>query len=264
MSADRSLLQPCDPDPCGVHNESGRSELLFVADHAGLAVPSRLGTLGLDEARLSDHIGWDIGIHGVTEELARSVDATYVFQRYSRLVIDCNRRSGTPQSIAMVSDGVPVPGNAGVAEAERRARETEILLPYQRTIERLLDARGAEGRPVALVAMHSCTARLHSDGRDRPWQISLIARDDWRLGDALAEVLARESDLVVGINEPYVVDPVNDYTVPVHAETRGLPHVEIEIRQDLIADADGRRRWAELLGTAFPRALERMHASATR
>lgn len=264
MSSSMRLLRHDDVEPCGVENESGRSEVLFVSDHAGLAVPARLGTLGLDAAQLAEHIGWDIGIHGVTTELARHLDAAYVFQRYSRLVIDCNRRPGIPQSISTVSDGVAVPGNTNVDEDERRAREEEILVPYQRTIERLVDARGAENRPTALVAMHSCTHRLRGDGRDRPWHISLIARDDWRLGDALAEQLARHDELRVGINEPYVVDPINDYTVPAHALSRGLPYIEIEIRQDLIGDAEGQIRWARLLGDVFPRALERMHATTDR
>jgi predicted N-formylglutamate amidohydrolase len=33
----------------------------------------------------------------------------------------------------------------------------------------------------------------------------------------------------------------------VHGEARGIPHVEIEIRQDLIVSDAGQRRWAALL-----------------
>jgi len=41
---------------------------------------------------------------------------------------------------------------------------------------------------------------------------------------------------VIGDNEPYFVSDETDYTIPRHGEARGLPHVEIEIRQDLISD----------------------------
>jgi predicted N-formylglutamate amidohydrolase len=40
----------------------------------------------------------------------------------------------------------------------------------------------------------------------------------------------------------------------VHGERRGLPHVEIEIRQDLITQPAGQREWAERLGRLLPAA----------
>jgi predicted N-formylglutamate amidohydrolase len=50
---------------------------------------------------------------------------------------------------------------------------------------------------------------------------------------------------VVGDNQPYAVSDATDYGIPVHGEQRGIAHVELEIRQDLIADAAGRDAWAE-------------------
>ncbi len=44
-----------------------------------------------------------------------------------------------------------------------------------------------------------------------------------------------------------IVSDVSDYTIPVHAERRGLHHVLIEIRQDLIAGENGQRNWAARL-----------------
>jgi predicted N-formylglutamate amidohydrolase len=38
----------------------------------------------------------------------------------------------------------------------------------------------------------------------------------------------------------------------VHAERRGLHHVLIEIRQDLIGGADGQREWAARLAHLLP------------
>ena len=249
------LLQPGDPAPFGVENADGPSPILFVSDHAGRAIPLRLGTLGLDEAERARHISYDIGIYGVTTALAREMGAEYIFQPYSRLVIDCNRRPGLPQSVPLRSDGTVVPGNADLTEAARRAREVEILAPYQDQIDRTLRHRKAAGRPVALFAMHSCTDRLRSDPRPRPWQISVIAHRDWRLGTVLVDILRQGTDLNVGVNEPYVVDMAADYTVPVHAEATGLPYVEIEIRQDLIGDAGAQAAWARLLQPLFARAV---------
>lgn len=255
MNAKTTLLLPDDPPAFGIENPEGQSSILFVSDHAGRLIPKRLGTLGLDEAERSRHIGYDIGIYGVTTGLARNLDATYIFQPYSRLVIDCNRQPGKPQSVVEQSDGTVVPGNAGLTGDDLRAREEEILRPYQDLIGQTLRRRQAAGKPTALFAMHSCTDLLRSDPRPRPWQICVIADRDWRLGTALVDVLRAETDLIVGVNEPYTVDLQVDYTVPVHAEGKGIPYVEIEIRQDLIGDAKGQREWADLLTRLFPKAV---------
>lgn len=251
------LLQPGDPPPYGVENEAGASPILFASDHAGRAIPKRLGTLGLDEAERARHIAYDIGIYGVTSDLARELDATYVFQPYSRLVIDCNRKPGSPQSIMRHSDGTTIPANADVSPGEARAREDEILRPYHDRIERIVRARRADGRPTVLFSMHSCTALFGGESGPRPWPIMVMADKDWRVGNALIEVLRAETDFCVGVNEPYTVSEESDYTIPVHAEAGGLPYVEIEIRQDLIGDRDGQRNWSRLLRGLIPRAVDR-------
>ena len=66
---------------------------------------------------------------------------------------------------------------------------------------------------------------------------------------------------MVGDNEPYAVSDLTDYTVPVHGERRGLPHVEIEIRQDLIAEAAGQAAWAARLAQLLPEADARLRES---
>ena len=108
------LLDPDEPDPVAVQNPNGASEILLISDHAGRRIPRRLGTLGLGDADLERHIAWDIGIRDVTTQIADKLGATYIYQRYSRLVIDCNRRPGSSQSIMRaISDGTEVPGNRG-------------------------------------------------------------------------------------------------------------------------------------------------------
>jgi predicted N-formylglutamate amidohydrolase len=249
------LLSPEDPAPFYIENPDGSSPFLFVSDHAGGAIPQQLGDLGLDQAELSRHIGYDIGIYGVTTRIAQALEAAYIFQPYSRLVIDCNRQPGNPQSVVIASDTTIVPANANLTETELTARETEILAPYQEAIALELQARAASGRPTVLIAMHSCTDRLRSDNQWRPWEIAVIAENDWRLGDALVQVLQSNTGLNVGINQPYTVNMTMDYTVPVHAVANGIPYVEIEIRQDLIGDDAGQMEWSTLLTKLFPTAL---------
>jgi|SRR5690349_1915056 predicted N-formylglutamate amidohydrolase len=252
------LLGPDDPAPVILQNAAGTSPIMFLSDHAGLAIPRRLGTLGLDEAEIRRHIGWDIGILGVTSRLADRLDATYVYQPYSRLVIDCNRRVGSSQSIMTRSDGTDVPGNCGLGDADKSARDLEIMRPYHAAIDKLLDRRMADRVPTLILCMHSCTPRLAVAGQARPWHVGVIAHKDWRLGEPLLELLQAEQDLCVGRNQPYTVDMEMDYTVPVHCEGRGLPYVEIEIRQDLIGDARGQQAWAERLGRILPQVVDRM------
>jgi predicted N-formylglutamate amidohydrolase len=257
LNGNASLLQAGDPAAVGLENPTAKSPLLFISDHAGRAFPRALGTLGLDAPELSRHIAWDIGIYGVTTHLAGLLDATYVFQPYSRLVIDCNRRAGDAQSIVAVSDGTVVPGNSSLSEPERRKREHEILEPYHRAIERVLAERVVRRQPTAIFAMHSCTDRLKRDREQRPWHVGVIAETDWRIGDRLIELLEAETDYRIGRNQPYSINMEADYTVPVHCEARGIPYVEIELRQDLIGDTQSQREWARLLADIFPRALEK-------
>jgi predicted N-formylglutamate amidohydrolase len=104
-----------------------------------------------------------------------------------------------------------------------------------------------------LVMMHSFTPAMN--GMQRPWHAGVLYHQDTRFAHALLQALRAEGDLVVGDNEPYSVNRNSDYAVPVHGEGRGLVHVELEIRQDLIADAAGQQAWAERLERIF-RALQ--------
>jgi predicted N-formylglutamate amidohydrolase len=253
------LLGADDPPPVRVLRPEGRSDLLLTADHAGRAIPRRLGMLGLPGSELARHIAWDIGIAGVTERLAEALDATAILQAYSRLVIDCNRQPGLDSSIPVLSEMTAVPGNEGLEPAEREARRREIFLPYHERIAALLDGRCAAGRRTVLVAMHSFTPVFK--GIARAVEVGILYNRDARLAQVMLDLLRREGDLDVGDNQPYAVGDLSDYTVPVHGERRGLPHVEIEIRQDLIADAAGQAAWAARLARLLPEADAKLRDS---
>ncbi|WP_372018854.1 N-formylglutamate amidohydrolase [Pseudoxanthomonas sp. 10H] len=244
-SAPPALLQAGDPAPFELLNPDGASTWLFVVDHAGQAIPRALGDLGLPPGEIDRHIGWDIGIAGVARRLAANLDAWTVLQAYSRLVIDCNRPLDSPTLVVERSDGTAVPRNAALEAAARQARVREIFAPYHACIAQALDRRQAAARPTLLVTLHSFTPAM--GGIARPWHCGVLYHRDSRLAHALRDALLAEGDLVVGDNQPYAVSDTSDYAIPVHGEQRGLPHVELEIRQDLIADDAGQQLWAQRL-----------------
>jgi predicted N-formylglutamate amidohydrolase len=250
------LLAPDEPAPVRELRASGHSTLFLTADHAGRAIPRGLGQLGLPDRELERHIAWDIGIAGVTERLSAALDATAVLQTYSRLVIDCNRDPEVPSSIPEVSEMTEVPGNAGLSAAQRAARRQAIFEPYHARIEALLDARQAAGRRTVYVAMHSFTPVFK--GESRAMQVGVLYNRDVRLAAIMLELLRAEGDLTVGDNAPYAMSDITDYGVPVHAERRGLAHVEIEIRQDLIVDEAGQAAWAVRFERLLLAAVERL------
>ena len=250
------LLDAGDPDPVRVLRPEGGADFLLTADHAGRAVPRSLGDLGVPLGEWERHIAWDIGIAAVTERLSASLDAPAVLQNYSRLVIDCNRRPDWESSIPTISEHTEIPGNRGISATEREARRREIFDPYHREIAALLDRRAAAGRRTVLVAMHSFTPVFK--GERRGVEVGVLYNRDARLASIMLDLLRREGDLAVGDNAPYAITDTSDYTVPTHGEMRGLPHVEIEIRQDLIADPAGQDEWAARLTRLLPLADARL------
>jgi predicted N-formylglutamate amidohydrolase len=247
-----TVLDPDEPDPVTFDNEPGRSVFFLTCDHAGRAIPRRLDRLGLPDHETRRHIAWDIGIGGVGRRLSQLLDAAVILQTYSRLVIDCNRDPKVPSSIPEISETTEIPGNRGLTEAARTARVNAIFGPYHDTIAAALDRRAAADRTSVLVALHSFTPVFKSVAR--PWHAAVLYNRDARLALPLFELLNAEDGLVVGDNEPYRVTDLTDYTVPVHGEGRGLPYVEIEIRQDQIAEPAGQAAWAERLARVLPAA----------
>jgi predicted N-formylglutamate amidohydrolase len=245
------LLGPDDPAPVEVVNPEGRSRLIFISDHAGRAIPRALGTLGLGEEALAQHIAWDIGIAEVTRLVAARLDAPAVLANYSRLVIDCNRRLGEPTSICEVSDNIAVPGNLELSVAARAARAEACFHPYHRDVEALVARRRAAGAVPGIISMHSFTPVMA--GFQRPWHIGLLWNRDGRMRDRLFAIFGEDASLCVGDNEPYSGRAAQGYTIWVHGEQAGLPHVLIELRQDLIDTPAGVQRWAERLTQVFGR-----------
>ncbi len=254
-----SLLAADEPTSVTLYNAARPSPFLLVADHAGNVMPRALGRLGLAEAECERHIALDIGIAGLGRLLADALDAMLIQQNYSRLVIDCNRPRGSTTSIPEISELTPVPGNVALSEASKAARARAIFRPYHDRIEAELDRRRQANRPAVLIALHSFTPMFKDVAR--PWHAAVLYHRDPRFPRRLLALLKEEKGLIVGDNEPYSVSDETDYTIPVHGERRGLPHALVEIRQDLIADENGQRRWAHVLARLLPRAYAEVATS---
>ena len=249
-----ALIGAGDPPAVEIVRPEGKAPVLVTCDHASRAVPHALAKLGLGERELSLHIGWDIGAGAVTRDLARLLDAPAILTGYSRLVIDCNRDLEDPTSIPAVSDGIAVPGNRDLDAAQRARRVETLFRPYHAAIERTVDGFIGRGVHPAVFSIHSFTPSMN--GIARPWHIGVLWNRDPRIPVPLMAALRREHGLVVGDNEPYSAREPAGYTVRTHAENRGLPHMAVEIRQDLIADAAGTREWGERLARVLTPILE--------
>ncbi len=238
------------PHPAVVRAGSPDCPFVLVADHAGNAFPPGLGDLGLGEADRTRHIAWDIGIAGVADALAERLGAPLVRQRYSRLVIDCNRDPARADAIPEVSDGSAIPGNVALDFGQRAARIAAIHTPYHAVIAAAL---AGQDRPPILIALHSFTPVMN--GYARPWHAGVLHdRGDTSFSNSVLAELRPRFGALVGDNEPYAMDGI-DFTVPHHCYAAGRPYAEIEIRQDLIADAAGQTRWADLLADVLTASL---------
>jgi predicted N-formylglutamate amidohydrolase len=228
-----------------------RRDLLFLCDHASNAVPRAYGTLGLEPALFGTHIASDIGAAEVTRALAQAFGAPAVLARWSRLLIDLNRGEDDPTLVMKLSDGSIIPGNARADAAEVAKRIAHFHAPYHAAIAGALDTMDAVP---AIVSMHSFTPVWK--GWKRPWEVGVLWDRDGRLAKPLIAELAA-AGLAVGDNEPYHGELEGD-TLYRHGTMRGVPHVLIEIRQDLIGDAASARPFAARLEPILARALAAM------
>ena len=259
---DERLLGAGDPGPVEVVRLEGTSPFFLTCEHAGRSFPARLGTLGLAGADLERHIAWDIGAAGVARALSARLDATLVLQRYSRLVVDCNRTPGAADFVVEVSEDTVIPGNQGLSEAAIELRAAEIFHPYHDRIHDLLEARIAAGRLTVAVSVHTCTPVYR--GVHRPWHVGVMYEHDDRLAREMLALLreeGEEAELEVGDNQPYFMTSDKDYSMPRHGQGRGILHVGFEIRQDLVESAPGQREWAERMERVLRESLGRLKES---
>jgi predicted N-formylglutamate amidohydrolase len=206
---------------------SKSGSLLLLCDHASNALPPGYGSLGLEAGLLSTHIAYDIGAAAVTRALAAAYGAPALLGRWSRLLIDLNRGADDPTLVMKLSDGSIIPGNRDADAAEVARRIAAYHAPYHAAITAELDRMGAGA---VVLSMHSFTPSWKKT--PRKWEVGNLYDEDARLAVPLMARLA-EAGFTVGDNEPYT-GALDGDTLNIHGTRRGLPHVLIEMRQDLI------------------------------
>ena len=253
-AAAEPLIARGEPAPFVIENARGKGRAVLCCDHASAYIPRRLNFLGLEAGDRLRHIAWDIGAAEVARRLSGHLDAPLFLAGYSRLVVDCNRPLRVADIFAERSEDTPIPGNIGISVEERAERASTFYWPYHDALHAFIDARAKSGTVPVLISVHSFTPVYR--GVTRRWHIGVHYRLDPRLARLVLEGLRRDRELVVGENEPYEVTLDEDYTVPVHAERRGLPYVLFEIRQDLITADPGVEAWADRLAAILLPALD--------
>lgn len=238
------LLTADEPPPFFVMHGDSELPILLVCDHAASRFPLQLGDMGLDPFARRCHLAIDIGAGPLTEYLADSLGVTAVLAQYSRLVIDCNRDLLDPGAFLEFGDGVIVPGNRNLRQSDKDERAEAIYWPYHRAVDEQVKRLYAPGRSPAFIAVHSFTPVMN--GVSRPWEIGVL----WDKDESLRKIFLedfRAEGFKVGDNEPYSGKAPADYTIDNHAEEPLLPHLGIEIRQDLINDAAGVARIGNIM-----------------
>lgn len=242
-----SLLTSSEPAAFELINATGKSDVVLVCDHATNRIPSQLHNLGLSAQQLSTHIGWDIGALQVARCLSELLDAPLVFSNYSRLVIDCNRVPERDDLIPASSDGIAIPGNQDMSVQERLSRRQVLFDPYHAAIDNLLQARAH--RSSLLLSIHSFTPALQKV--ERPWSIGICYGEQSIWSRRLLTALQSQLATPVGDNEPYLVEPYVDFTIPVHGSKHEIPAIMLEIRQDGLGNQAAAQAWGNIIATAW-------------
>lgn len=244
---DDALLSAGDPEPVERVNEDSQSPVLLLCEHGGKQLPIKQNMLGLSADTLNEHIAWDIGAAAVARKVAAMLQAPLLVQRYSRLLIDCNRPPNTLASIPERSDGVIIPGNRNLSQPQRLSRQLEVFDPLDDAIKESLTRHQRK----AAFSIHSFTPQMH-DQQPRPWHAGFLTRTDHGTSEAMIGVIKQQRPaLMLAINEPYDIDDETDWFIPRYAESNELVHCLIEIRNDQLRTDDGIDLWAELLGLAI-------------
>jgi predicted N-formylglutamate amidohydrolase len=252
------LLSADEPGPFRVLNPLAELPILLVCDHASCQFPKSLGDMGLDPFARRCHLAVDIGAGPLTQRLAASLDVTAVLAQYSRLVMDCNRQLMDPSAFLQFGDGILVPGNRNLHQDEKDRRAKMIYWPYHEAVDEQVQRLRSAGPAPSFIAVHSFTPVMN--GEARPWEMGVLWDTDTRLRDIFLEDFSAAGYLV-GDNEPYSGKAPQDFTIDHHAEEIGLPHIGIEIRQDLIDDDEGVDEIAAVMHRiidSIPKRLENM------
>lgn len=244
------LLTDNEPAPYVLENTTGDAPIFISCDHASNLVPKSLNNLGLKASDLEKHIAYDIGALAISKILSTTFNAPLLYSNYSRLVTDLNRQLDDPALMPEVSDGIVIPANRALSKQQVEQRIDTLFTPYHNQFSDALDRFEAASVSPVIIGVHTFTPCWQ--GQQRPWHIGVMWDTDSRMANPFLNYLNTLEDICVGDNRPYHaidprgIDPVG-YAFGNHARARGLPHLFIEVRQDLVANEAGAAHWANII-----------------
>ncbi|WP_038690191.1 N-formylglutamate amidohydrolase [Rhizobium etli] len=248
------ILSEADGDCVGIERAGGRSPVLLVCEHASNTLPVHFGDLGLPGEALASHIAWDPGALSVARGISQGLDATLVYQRFSRLIYDCNRPPNSPGAMPERSEIYVIPGNKDLTAEERLARTDALYVPFHDAVRGLIRDRRARGQDSVIVTIHSFTPVYH--GRDRAVELGILHDEDSRLADLMLKTAAEAPLYRTERNQPYGPEDGVTHTLILHGLSNGLRNVMIEVRNDLIADDVGQGVMADYLKGLLQQSLD--------
>tara|TARA_Y100001949_G_scaffold176524_1_gene190087 strand:+ start:381 stop:1220 length:840 start_codon:yes stop_codon:yes gene_type:complete len=241
---EKTLLALDEPAPYIILNPDAIVPVLLVCDHASHRFPRSLGMMGLDYLNRYSHVVHDIGAGELAETLANNLGATAVLCEYSRLIVDCNRESIDRNAFIKCNDGIDIPSNHNLKNNEKEKRISEIYWPYHNAIEGQIGRLKDRSIDPVFISIHSFSPIMNGEARE--CEIGILWDKDFATAKVFLSDLV-EAGYYVGDNKPYSGKDPEDFTIDYHAESIGLPHVGIEIRQDLIHHSDGIKRISGIL-----------------
>lgn len=232
-------------------NPDGRGRVVVICEHATHYIPSEYNGLGLSEQDRKSHAAWDPGARDVSLLLSAALDAPMISSTVSRLVYDCNRPPEAPCAMPEKSERIDVPGNIGLSQTDRDARTHAIYDPFCAAVSKVLDARGPD---TIIVTMHSFTPIYH--GKPRVVELGLLHDDDSRLVDAMLSYADTLPHRRIERNAPYGPEDGVTHSLKIHAQSRGLANVMVEVRNDLLKTEKGIATMAQELLILLRAALQ--------
>ncbi len=250
----QAVLSEQEGECVAVERPDGSSPVVVICEHASSRLPERFGDLGLSEDARNSHIAWDPGALAVARGLSRNLDAPLIYQRFSRLIYDCNRPPGSPAAMPEVSEIYDIPGNRQLDSEERRARTDALYLPFHQRIRDLLSRRTALGMASVIVTIHSFTPIYN--GQYREVELGILHDTDDRLANRMLALAGDASLYRTERNQPYGPQHGVTHTLQLHGVSNQLKNVMIEVRNDLIVDDVGQGVMADYLTGLIQRSLD--------
>lgn len=254
MLMHQTVLSETEGNCVAVERPDGRSPVLVICEHASRTVPERFGDLGLSGEALNSHIAWDPGALAVARGLSANLDAPLVYQKFSRLIYDCNRPPDSPAAMPETSEIYAIPGNRQLDAAERSARTEALYVPFHQAIRDLLRSRAARGLVSVIVTIHSFTPIY--DGKRRDVELGILHDADDRLASRMLDMVGAAPLYRTERNQPYGPDDGVTHTLQLHGLENGFKNVMIEVRNDLIVDDVGQGFMADYLTGLIQHSLD--------